>query len=78
MPPATESGSRCTDRPSIATTRPVSLVGRARSLRVQAGRLDPVLAAAYRRRAAELSFEAWLQAIREVPIEVDRFAVVAA
>jgi hypothetical protein len=53
-------------------------VGRALSLRVQAGRLDPVLAMAYRRRAAELSFEAWLQAIREAPVEVDRFAVVAA
>jgi hypothetical protein len=78
MPPATKSGSRCTEPSSIATTKPVSLVGRARSLRVQAGRLDPVLGAAYRRRAAELSFEAWLQAIREAPVEVDRFAVVAA
>jgi hypothetical protein len=78
MPPVTESGSRCTDRLTLATTRHLSLVGRARSLRVQAGRLDPVLAVAYRRRAAELSFEAWLQAIREAPIEVDRFAVVAA
>jgi hypothetical protein len=78
MPPVTKSGSRCAEPPSIATARPVSLVGRARSLRVQAGRLDPVLAVAYRRRAAELSFEAWLQAIREAPVEVDRFAVVAA
>jgi hypothetical protein len=32
----------------------------------------------YRRRAAELSFEAWLEAIREAPVEVDRFAAVAA
>jgi hypothetical protein len=40
--------------------------------------LDPVLAMAYRRRAAELSFEAWLQAIREGPVEVDRFTAVAA
>jgi len=53
-------------------------VGRARSLRAQAGRLDSVLAVAYRRRAAELSFEAWLQAIREAPVEVDRFTAVAA
>jgi hypothetical protein len=53
-------------------------VGRARSLRVQAARLDPVLAVAYRRRAAELSFEAWLQAIREAPVDVDRFSAVAA
>ena len=78
MPPATEPGSKCTEPPRAATARPVSLVGRARSLRVQAGRLDPVLAVAYRRRAAELSFEAWLQAIREAPVEVDRFAAVAA
>jgi hypothetical protein len=55
MRPATESGSRCTEPPSIGTTRPVSLAGRARRLRAQAGRLDPVLAVAYRRRAAELS-----------------------
>jgi hypothetical protein len=78
MPPATEPDSNCTAPPSDATTRPVSLVGRARSLRVQAGRLDPVLAVAYRRRAAELSFEAWLQAIREAPVDVDPFAAVAA
>jgi hypothetical protein len=32
----------------------------------------------YRRRAAEPSFEAWLEAIREAPVEVDRFAAVAA
>jgi hypothetical protein len=78
MPPATEPDCTCAAPPSDATTRPVSLVGPARSLRVQAGRLDPVLAVAYRRRAAELSFEAWLQAIREAPVEVDRFAAVAA
>ena len=78
MPPATEPDSNCTAPPSDATTRPLPLVGRARSLRVQAGRLDPVLAVAYRRRAAELSFETWLQAIREAPVEVDRFAAVAA
>jgi len=78
MPPATEPDAKCTKPPSAATTRPVSLVGRARCLRVQAGRLDPVLAVVYRRRAAELSFEAWLEAIREAPVEVDRFAAVAA
>ena len=78
MPPATESDSSCTAPASHATTRPVSPVGRARSLRVQARRLDPVLAVAYRRRAAELSFEAWLRATREAPVEVDRFAAVAA
>ncbi len=78
MPPASEPDTKSTEPRSDATTRPASLVGRARSLRAQAGRLDPVLAVAYRRRAAELSFEAWLQAIREAPVEVDRFAAVAA
>jgi hypothetical protein len=33
---------------------------------------------AYRRRAAELSFEAWLRAIQEAPVDVDRFSSVAA
>ena len=78
MPPAFVSDSSCTAPASHARRRPVVLVGRARSLRVQARRLDPVLAVAYRRRAAELSFEAWLQATREAPVEVDRFAAVAA
>jgi hypothetical protein len=78
MPPATESDVTAAAPGSDATARPASLVGRARSLRAQAGRLDPVLAVAYRRRAAELSFEAWLQAVREAPVEVDRFVAVAA
>ena len=78
MHPATAADAKSTETPSDASTRPASLVGRARSLRAQAGRLDPVLAVAYRRRAAELSFEAWLQAIREAPVEVDRFTAVAA
>jgi hypothetical protein len=77
MPPAIESDSSCTAPPSHPTTRSVSPVARARSLRVQARRLDPVVAVAYRRRAAELSFEAWLQATREAAVEVDRFAAVA-
>jgi hypothetical protein len=77
MHPATAADAKSTETRSDAN-RPPSLVGRARSLRAQAGRLDPVLAVAYRRRAAELSFEAWLQAIREAPIEVDRFTAVAA
>jgi hypothetical protein len=78
MPPATESDVTTPEPGNDATARPASLVGRARSLRAQAGRLDPVLAVAYRRRAAELSFEAWLRAIREAPVEVDRFAAIAA
>jgi hypothetical protein len=78
MPAPTEPDATCSEPRNDATTRPASLVGRARSLRAQAARLDPVLAMAYRRRAAELSFEAWLQAIRDAPVEVDRFATVAA
>jgi hypothetical protein len=78
MHPPTEPGSRSTEAPRSVDARPAALVVRARSLRAQAGRLDPVLAMAYRRRAAELSFEAWLQAIREGPVEVDRFTAVAA
>jgi hypothetical protein len=78
MPPASAPVCTSTEPRTDTIARPTSLVGRARSLRVQAGRLDPVLAVAYRRRAAELSFEAWLEAIREAPVEVDRFAAVAA
>jgi hypothetical protein len=78
MDPATAAAEKFTETRSDATTGPASLVCRARSLRAQARRLDPVLAVAYRRRAAELSFEAWLQAIREAPVEVDRFSAVAA
>jgi hypothetical protein len=78
MPPASPPDCVPTQPRTEATTGPASLVGRARSLRTQAGRLDPVLAVAYRRRASELSFEAWLQAIRDAPVEVDRFAAVAA
>lgn len=37
---------------------------RAESLRVQAGRLDDVLATSYRRRASELEMEAWVLEIR--------------
>jgi hypothetical protein len=78
MHPPTEPGSRSTEAPPSAVARPAALAVRARILRAQAGRLDPVLAIAHRRRAAELSFEAWLQAIREGPVEVDRFTAVAA
>ena len=78
MPSTTAPDSKATEPRSDADATPASLVGRARSLRAQAGRLDPVLAMAYRRRAAALSFEAWLQAIREAPVEVDRFTAVAA
>jgi hypothetical protein len=78
MLPTAAPDSNGTEPQSDADATPASLVGRARSLRAQAGRLDPVLVMAYRPRAAELSFEAWLQAIREAPVEVDRFTAVAA
>jgi hypothetical protein len=78
MQPATTPHSTPAEPRGDRNARPAWLVGRARSLRAQAGRLDPVLAVAYRRRAAELSFEAWLQAIREGPVDVDRFTAVAA
>jgi hypothetical protein len=48
-----------------------SLLARARSLRAQAKRVNPVLADAYMRRAAELSLEAWVRAVRANPVDID-------
>lgn len=48
-----------------------SLLARARSLRTQAKHVNPVLAEAYLRRAAELSLEAWVRAVRSAPVEID-------
>lgn len=45
---------------TIAAT---SLQGRARRLREQAASLTPLLAETYRRRAAELDLQAWLEAV---------------
>lgn len=39
------------------------LQGRARRLRQQAASLNPLLAETYRRRAAELDVQAWLEAV---------------
>jgi hypothetical protein len=54
-----------------AATAPVTTAGlqaRARRLRSQAATLHPVLAESYRRRAAELDAEAWLQAVWNPPV----------
>lgn len=48
-----------------------SLLARARSLRIQAKHVNPFLAEAYLRRAAELSLEAWVRAVRSAPVEID-------
>ena len=49
----------------------VPLLARARTLRVQARKVNPVVADAYLRRAAELSLEAWAQAMHHRPVRVD-------
>ena len=48
-----------------------SLLARARTLRSQARKVNPVLADAYLRRAAELSLEAWARAVRSKPVDVN-------
>jgi hypothetical protein len=48
-----------------------SLLARARDLRTHARRVNPVLADAYLRRAAELSLEAWARAVRSQPLEIE-------
>ena len=48
-----------------------SLLARARALRSQASRVNPVLADAYLRRAAELSLEAWARAVHRDEVSVD-------
>ena len=54
--------------PTVEDQRPretaASLLARARTLRADAARVNPVLADAYLRRAAELSLEAWARAVR--------------
>ena len=54
-----------------------SLLARARTLRVQARKVNPVLADAYLRRAAELSLEAWARAVRSKPGAVPAAAAAA-
>jgi len=48
-----------------------ALLARARSLRAEAKHVNPVLAEAYLRRAAELSLEAWVRAVRAAPVAID-------
>jgi len=47
-----------------------SLQGRARRLRQQAPSFTPLLAEAYRRRAAELDLQAWLEAVWNPPLDL--------
>ena len=58
----------------VVTVSSVSLIARARSLRAQATHMNPVLAGAYRRRAAELQMEAWARAARRAPVSPDDYA----
>lgn len=46
------------------------LQARARRLREQAASLTPLLAETYRRRAAELDVQAWLEAVWNPPIDL--------
>lgn len=56
-----------------------SLLARARALEAEARDVNDVLAAAYRRRATELRFEAWLRAVRLSPTaDIEQFASLAA
>ncbi|HEX5616509.1 MAG TPA: hypothetical protein VFZ83_15245, partial [Acidimicrobiia bacterium] len=48
-------------------------IARAESLRSIAAHVHPVLAQAYQRRAAELTFGAWVHALRVAPVEIDEF-----
>jgi hypothetical protein len=49
----------------------VSLLARAESLDSGARASNPMVATAYRRRAAELKFAAWLGALQSGPVSVD-------
>jgi hypothetical protein len=49
----------------------VTLLARAESLDAGARTTHPMVATAYRRRAAELKFAAWLGALKTGPVSVD-------
>jgi hypothetical protein len=49
----------------------VTLLSRAERLHGGADSAHPVVATAYRRRAAELTFAAWIGALRTAPVPVD-------
>jgi hypothetical protein len=46
-----------------------SLQSRARRLRLQAASLPPLLGETYRRRAAEIDLQAWLEAVWNPPLD---------
>lgn len=54
---------------ATATGTTARLRGRARRLRSQAASLHPLLAETYRRRAAELDVQAWLEAVWNPPMD---------
>lgn len=49
---------------------PASLQGRARRLRQFAAASTPLLAESYRRRAAELDLQAWIEAVWNPPLDL--------
>ena len=58
----------------IPTTNPTSS-RRSRRLRDQADAVHPVLAQAYRRRAAEIELAAWVRSVVSAPGPVDELAL---
>ena len=68
-------GERPEDSERMSTTTETTdatspLQGRAGRLRHQAASLSPLLAEAYRRRAAELDLQAWLEAVWNPPLDL--------
>jgi hypothetical protein len=55
---------------TTAVTAATTMQGRARRLRAQAASLTPVLAETYRRRAAELDLQAWLEEVWNPPMDL--------
>lgn len=55
---------------ATTTTATTALQSRARWLRSEAASLHPLLAEAYRRRAAELDVQAWLEVVWDSPIDL--------
>ena len=65
-------------RPATVQVSTVSLLARARSLHSRAAEVNPILAHAYLRRAAELRMEAWARTARRAPAALEDFATAAA
>ena len=62
------------DQPPTDRLAPViAPLARAEGLRDIAEHVHPLVANAYRRRAAELTFTAWVGALRAAPVEIDQF-----